>query len=113
MVYGAKFFRQLFAQYANGTAERTHPAKFIRPNPRKPEAVKTSEAGIRELLAYLLLANKSDVVEFAEYLHSVRLQLDAVSDRYPEKSVFGSKAKDDRARKYLSVFESAVLAAME
>ncbi|MDQ1344432.1 MAG: hypothetical protein QG650_1153, partial [Patescibacteria group bacterium] len=66
-----------------------------------------------ELLARLLLVKKSDVTEFADYLHSVRLQLDVVSQRYPEKSVFGSKAKDGRARKYLPVFESVALAAME
>ncbi len=116
MVCGAKYFQGLFGQYVNGTAERTHPTTFIRPNPRKPEAIKASEAGTRQLLAHLLLADSTELEEFSRYLDSVRSRLDFISSGKSDvsmlPSVFGSPAKDERARKYLPVFETAVLAAM-
>lgn len=106
--FGTPYFKNLFKQYADGTAERSYPNSFIQFRARKPEAVTASENGKRQLLAYLLLADRETLEELVEHFDAVGKKLSE-----PGKApLFGSAAKDERAAKYLPFFESAVIAAM-
>jgi tRNA A-37 threonylcarbamoyl transferase component Bud32 len=106
--FGIKYFENLFKQYVDGIAERTHPTTFIRMNPKKPEAVKATEAGKRQLIAYMLLIERDELENLLAYFDSIGKQLS--SEGHPP--LFGSAAKDARAEKYLPLFETAVIAAM-
>lgn len=107
--FGAKYFENLFKQYVDGTAERYHPDSFIRANPRKADAVKGTETGKRQLLANLLLADREELETLLAYFDSIGAKLRA-SHSVP---LYGSPVKDERAEKYLPIFEAAVIAAME
>lgn len=106
--FGTKYFENLFKQYVDGTAERTNPSSYIQFRARKPEAVKASENGKRQLLAYLLLADPETLEHLLAYFDSIGKRL-AIPHAAP---LYGSAAKDERAAKYLPFFESAVIAAM-
>lgn len=114
-------YKRQFDDYVSGKAERTlAPHRLIRPAYSKPpknqdkdklEKFQATQAGRAQLLASLLLSERSEVEKFAEILDSVHQGL-AASEAPNAQPFFGSAAKDSKARKFLPIFEGAVLAAL-
>ncbi|MFZ3233670.1 MAG: phosphotransferase [Patescibacteria group bacterium] len=109
--FGAKYFEGQFRSYADGSAKnRVREDAFISANPKRANTKAATEAGLTQLLAYLLVADREQLEETFKYFDDLGRKL---SDPKRKSPIFGSETKDEAARKYLPVFESAVIAAME
>ncbi|MFB0964893.1 MAG: aminoglycoside phosphotransferase family protein [Patescibacteria group bacterium] len=109
--FGAKYFEGQFRSYADGSAKnRVREEMFISPNPKRANTKAATEAGLTQLLAYLLLADREQLELTLKYFDDLGKNL---ADSKRKSPIFGSPAKDENAKKYLPVFESAVIAAME
>lgn len=109
--FGAKYFEGQFRSYADGSAKnRVREDMFISPNPKRANTKAATEAGLTQLLAYLLLADHEQLELTLKYFDDLGKNL---ADSKRKSPIFGSPAKDENAKKYLPVFESAVIAAME
>lgn len=109
--FGAKYFEGQFRSYADGSAKnRIREDMFISPNPKRANTKAATQAGLTQLLAYLLVADRDQLEATFAYFDDLGRSL---ADPMRKTPIFGSEAKDENARKYLPVFESAVIAAME
>lgn len=122
MKYGEQYFVRLFEEYAFGTAERTNPNSFMNPKSKKPEAVASTLAGKRQLLAYLLLSDDGVLENLEAYFAKARAELEAGTyqvnrtpkgARHPVKTPISDAKRDKALKIYLPLFEDALVAAME
>lgn len=114
------YIRQ-FEDYVSGKAERTlAPNRLIRlsflkepknPDAEKLEKYRATQNGRALLLATLLLSDREEVEKFAAKLDEVRKGLESAA-KPGSQPYLGSAAKDSKARKFLPIFEDAVIAAL-
>ncbi len=109
--FKAKRFESIFREYADGSAKtRVKDEIFISPNPKRSNTKAATEAGLTQLVAELLVTDREQLELTVRYFDDLGRSL---ADSKRKTPIFGSEAKDEAARKYLPVFESAVIAAME